>query len=152
MNQAIAGRFTKLYEDETGLYYEAETIPTTVGRDLATELRSGVLHNMSIQFDALREEYDKEANTFTVLESRLFEISPVLWGAYENSTVANVRNASDIMPFLEHLTARELRPEHIGQLTLVRAKINEILNTDDSEPGEPLGAGRETPPTLATLA
>lgn len=139
--RAMAGRFTDLIEDDVGLRYEAETIETSVGKDLAVELREGTLHNMSINFDSIAEDYDKEANRFIVREAKLYEISPVLWGAYEDSTVENVRGLGEMASNLERMyraleNGRELLPHEIGQLTQMRAKLTEILNTDDSEPDE----------------
>jgi hypothetical protein len=102
---------------------------------------------MSIGFDSIEESYNKDANKFTVIEARLWEISPVLWGAYESSTVENVREMADIPAMLDRFyraleNGRELREEEVGQLTMIRARIGEILNTDSSEPVTPLG---ETP-------
>lgn len=144
--RSIAGRYTDLYEDDVGLRYEAETIETSVGMDLAVELREGTLHNMSINFDSIAEDYDKNNNRFIVKEARLYEISPVLFGAYEESTVENVRSFDSMAADLDRMMGalkrgRELLPHEIGQLTKMRAKLTEILNTDDSEPDEtPLGS------------
>lgn len=142
--QAMAGKYTNLFEDNIGLRYEAETINTSVGQDLREELRAGTLHNMSIGFDSIEETYNKDENKYTVLEARLWEISPVLWGAYSSSTVENVREIPDIPAMLDRFyraleQGRELRDEEIGQLTLIRARIGEILNADSSEPVTPLG-------------
>ena len=144
---AIAGRYNSLYEDDIGLAYEAETIDTSIGKDLAIEIRENTLHNMSIMFDAVVEEYDKDQNKYTVKEARLYEISPVLWGAYETSTI-EMRSWEDMAFNLDRLVTacragRRLEPAQIGQLTTIREKIGQILHTEDSEPGEPLGAAPE---------
>ena len=49
------GSWLDLWEDSVGPAFEAETIPTDAGQNVAVEIRSGVLNTMSIGFDDLSQ-------------------------------------------------------------------------------------------------
>lgn len=91
--QSVAAKILELKEDATGLWFRARTIATGVGRDLAVELREEVVDTLSIGFDVVLEEIDRDSEPMlrTVIEARLYEISAVLWPAYAGATVEAVR-------------------------------------------------------------
>lgn len=105
---ALAARYLDLREDDTGLYYEAETIDTTVGRDLAEELRSGVINSNSVGWDSLVEEFNHEEDHRIIIEAKGYEISAVNWPAYEGATIDAVR-ALEQLPGLLEVAERQLR-------------------------------------------
>ena len=82
----LPGKFLDLHEDDTGPAYTAKTIETRDGKDLAVEIREDVINAMSIGFDVPKDgdEYDKERNLFTVKRAKMWEASPVYWGAYRS--------------------------------------------------------------------
>ncbi len=146
---ALAGTYTDLHEDDIGPAFSARTIPTTTGRDLAVEIREGEIQHMSIGFDPLREDYDKERSHFDVREARIWEASPVYWPAYSTGTIDQFR-ALERMPamigMLERATqairdGEEIPAEMIGQITRVRGMLDEILGTLDGSHEEEI----ETP-------
>lgn len=137
-----AGRFTSLVEDDKGLRFEAETINTTVGRDLAEELRAGVIDTVSIGFDSIREEWDQEEEKRTVLEARLYEISTVNWPAYENAKIDSVRAFDRLPAYLDALLSemregKVLSNTNFAKLTEARDLISQVIETAEPE---------ETPP------
>lgn len=136
----IPGKFTDLWEDTVGPAFEAETIPTPDGEAMGVELREGVINTMSIGFDSMREEYIKDENMFDVKEAKLYEASPVYWPAYQSATIDSVRSIDHMIPTLARfLTMLEagatLTEEQIGQLNMIRARINSVLG----------GSGATTP-------
>ncbi len=138
---AIAARYLSLEEDARGLRFEAETIGTTTGFDLAAELRAGVIDTMSIGFDAIREEYDSEEEKRTVLEARLYEISAVPWPAYEGAKIDSVRAFERLPEYLEALLqeireGKVLSNANFARLTEARDLIDGVIQSAQPEPAE----------------
>jgi HK97 family phage prohead protease len=137
---ALAGTYTDLHEDDIGPAFSARTISTTTGKDLAVEIREGEIQHMSIGFDPITEEYDKERSHFDVREARIWEASPVYWPAYSSGTIDQFR-ALERMPAMMGMLERamqairdgeEIPVEMIGQIQKVRGMLDEILGTLDS--------------------
>lgn len=133
----VAAKYLALEEDAVGLRFEVETIDTQVGRDLAVEVRAGVVDTVSLGFDAIREIWDSEEEDRTVLEARLWEISAINWPAYPDSTIDNVR-AFERLPAYLDAVLNELRQgktiadEDVTKLTEARGLIDEVIASADS--------------------
>lgn len=126
---ALAAKVLALREDDnTGLFFEAETINTTTGRDFAEELRSGVIDTVSNGFDSIVEEwnFDAEPEERVVIEARLYEISGVNWPAYAGAKIDKVRALDRLPAFLEAVEA-ELRAGGIP----TKAMIQRVGNARD---------------------
>lgn len=91
----VLGRTTSgtlaLSEDETGLLYEVDPPDTQIARDLMTSIKRGDVSQSSFGFQVVREEWRTPENraelpTRTILEARLFDVSPVTYPAYEETT------------------------------------------------------------------
>ena len=140
----IGARYLDISEDARGLKFEAETIDTTVGRDLAAELRAGVIDTVSVGFDAVREEWDSDEEKRTVLEARLFEISAVNWPAYPNAKIDSVRAFDRLPAYLDALLSemragKVLSSSNFAKLTEARDRIDEVIASatpEDSGPDE----------------
>ena len=152
---AQAGQWLDLFEDSEGPAFEAETIPTDVGKNVAVEIRSGVLNTMSIGFDDLSQDnYDQRQNMYTVREAKLYEASPVLWPAYSSATIDSVRSIEEIIPIFNRMMAVlengvELTNAQIGQLSLVRSRIGTLLDGPDESPPKEASRTGVTPATTA---
>lgn len=98
-----AGRLTSLEETDDGVRYEAETIDTSTGRDLAAELRAGTVDRNSFAFEATRESWDKDSDPWlcTVEKCTVWEVSPVNWPAYAGSVIDSVRSEVLASPMAE---------------------------------------------------
>jgi HK97 family phage prohead protease len=89
------GPIRTLREDEIGAYYEVDLIATAYVRELVPGIRAG-LYGASFAFRITREEYveapePSEYNALglperTVLETKVHEFGPVVWGQYEDAT------------------------------------------------------------------
>jgi HK97 family phage prohead protease len=82
-----------LSEDEKGL--KAEIIPpdTQAGRDAMTSIRRGDVSQMSISFQAIKQEWfypenKTEMPVRTIKEAKLFEVSPVTFPAFEATSIS----------------------------------------------------------------
>ncbi len=140
----IGARYLDIFEDARGLKFEAETIDTTVGRDLAAELRAGVIDTVSVGFDAVREEWDSDEEKRTVLEARLFEISAVNWPAYPNAKIDSVRAFDRLPAYLDALLSemragKVLSQANMNKLTEARDLLDQVIASatpEDTGPDE----------------
>ena len=79
-----------LKEDATGLYYEFEAPNTTAGNDLLENIRLGNVSQSSFGFDVKDSSWQiKDGKEHRLLESaaKLYDVSPVTFPAYNESTV-----------------------------------------------------------------
>jgi HK97 family phage prohead protease len=87
-----------LSEDGTGLRYEVAPPDTQWARDLMVTVQRGDVNQSSFGFQVVREEWTMpedraELPLRTILEARLFDVSPVTYPAYEETT-AEARSAA----------------------------------------------------------
>lgn len=91
------GRFTKLKEDNYGLYFEADVDETDDGERALIRFRNGTVNQFSTgcidMFD--RMEYDAETDSILVLETKLMEGSAVVFGSDTNTHV--VKSAQELI-------------------------------------------------------
>jgi HK97 family phage prohead protease len=138
----VAARFLQLFEDDTGLRFEVQTIDTVVGRDLAAEVRSGVVDTVSFGFDAIQEIWNADEEDRTVLEARLWEVSAVNWQAYPNSKIDSVRAFERLPAYMDNLLA-ELRAgkvisaANMNKLTEARELLNQVIDSASEATPEP---------------
>lgn len=89
----------RLSEDSRGLRAEADLPDTTAGRDLATLIRSGVVHSMSFGFSIPRggDSFSDDGQTREIKEAILHEVSIVTgWPAYNATSGVSVRDTEKI--------------------------------------------------------
>lgn len=81
----------ELREDDKGLYIKGKISNTSMGRDIKTLLRDGVLNEMSIGYDTLLSHYDGDG--IRHLEKLdLLEVSLVTWAMNEKATVTGYKS------------------------------------------------------------
>jgi HK97 family phage prohead protease len=89
------GRFTKLVEDEKGLYFEAELDDIPLVRDtIIPQYKSGTLNQHSIGFRYINADWKEKNNTeyYEVKEVELFEGSVVTMGCNEETPFLGFKN------------------------------------------------------------
>lgn len=79
-----------LSEDERGLRVEIKLIDTQQNRDVLASVRAGLVDSMSFGFSARSVKWDegKERDVRTLLDVDLFEVSPVVWPAYPDTSIS----------------------------------------------------------------
>jgi HK97 family phage prohead protease len=79
-----------LSEDAVGLRFECQLADTQAARDIAVSIERGDISQCSFAFDAVQEEWDfsGELPLRTLRQCRLYDVSPVTYPAYEDTTVA----------------------------------------------------------------
>lgn len=91
---ARSGAGLTIGSDDTGLYYEFDAPNTTIGNDLLANVRSGVIKQSSFAFTVKEEKWEDRGKgkpairTITKVE-RLYDVSPVTYPAYPDTTVAS---------------------------------------------------------------
>ena len=87
----ILGRTTnetlRLKEDKKGLKYEVDLPDTTYARDLKESILRGDITQNSFGFQTVKDEWSKDGKTRTLREVRLYDISPVTFPAYPQTSL-----------------------------------------------------------------
>lgn len=88
------GPFTKMVEDEKGLYVEGRLLVDEVqkAREARALMKSGAVSGMSIGFNTVVEEFDKKENIITLKELDLWEVSIVTFPANEAAQIESVKS------------------------------------------------------------
>lgn len=90
---ARSGAGLTLGSDDTGLYYEFDAPNTTIGSDLLENVRSGVIKQSSFAFtvkEQKRTVRNGQPDLRTIIKvERLYDVSPVTYPAYPDTTVAS---------------------------------------------------------------
>lgn len=114
----------KLTEDKRGLWVEAEMHKAELFEPVREAIASGAITGMSFRFSVVQEEWDesedREVPLRTITEVRLFELGPVVFPAYTDTTVG-------VRSDLDRLLAD---PETV-------ARLAQILGTPPAVPDGP---------------
>ncbi len=124
------GRPLELREDARGLYLKAQLSNTSLGRDVLTLIQDGVLTELSIGYDPIKDELDRAAGVRKLSEVRLYEISPVTWAMHPQALIASAKDLLDDL---------KAKPEVFAQFKALLAE------TEPPVPGTP------SPETAATF-
>lgn len=113
-----------LEEDNIGLRYEIIPPDTTWGKDAVESIRRGDVTNSSFSFSATKQEWDDsdpQMSIRTVVEAELYEVSPITFAAYPQSS-AGVRSAQDI--FESHVAERKAAADKKPDYSIRRKKLD----------------------------
>ena len=102
-----------LQEDERGLKFDLTLPDTSIGRDARALIKRGDVKGMSFGFRTLREQWDEadpKKVIRTLLEVRLYEVSPTPMPAYPQSSVA-ARSIEDVRNSYEEYHAEKVSRE-----------------------------------------
>lgn len=91
------GSIRKLTEDDHGLFVRARLSDNWLVQPVRDAIRDGAITGMSFQFAVTRDEWDKEQTFRTIREVKLFELGPVVWPAYEQTTVGVRSEITDLL-------------------------------------------------------
>lgn len=77
----------KLWEDDKGLGYEVELPETSYAQDLKESIKRKDITQNSFGFQTLRDEWSEDGKKRTLHEVKLYDVSPVTFPAYKQTTV-----------------------------------------------------------------
>lgn len=119
------GKPIAMEEDSKGLYIKAQISMTDAGRKAMTLMRDGVIDEMSIGYDVIKDDY-KKGNRM-LKEVRLWEFSPVTFAANEKAKITSAKNFSDL---LYNITSDSVSASDIKSAI---AKLDELLKRMEPE-------------------
>lgn len=136
------GTITKLREDDHGLYVEARLADNWLIEPVRDAIASGAIDGMSFRFNVMKESWDDsgEMPVRTLEEVRLLELGPVVFPAYDSTSVG-VRSA-DLAPLLNLPDADRAaiaRTLIVGTLTEPAPGTSEGTATEPTATPNPVG-------------
>lgn len=137
-------RTLRLFEDDTGLGYEIDPPDTQWARDALVTIERGDVDQSSFGFEVIREEWttnEDDENIRTLKEVKLFDVSPVTFPAYPQTSV-QLRSLLGVDPYelsnaLAMLESGALTPEHREMLQQFVTRVNDRLTAAPAEGGHP---------------
>ncbi len=78
----------KLWEDDKGLGFDVQLPDTTYANDLRESIKRKDITQNSFGFQAIQDEWSKDGSKRTLTEVKLFDVSPVTFPAYKQTSVA----------------------------------------------------------------
>lgn len=89
----IIGCYTKMYEDEHGLYVEGRLLTDSISkaREVHALLKAQVIDGLSIGYRTVKEEYDRDNDSLKLLEVKLYEVSIVTFPANDEARINCVK-------------------------------------------------------------
>jgi HK97 family phage prohead protease len=108
--------------DDVGLQYTCKLPGTSVADDLFESIKRGDITGSSFGFEAVKDSWDTKTNTRTLLQANVFDVAPVTFPAYGQTSV-QVRSMHGRMETIEFgvYRSRSLRPPSLP-LTAIQMK------------------------------
>jgi HK97 family phage prohead protease len=125
----------KLFVDDKGLRYEFPVPDTSYGRDLASNIRAGIIKGSSFSFiiskggEAWSVEEGRSVRTVTSVE-RLLDVGPVTFPAYRESEVSVARRSYE-----RHVAERRSNADAITSAKATMAQVRQFLKDHGREVG-----------------
>jgi uncharacterized protein len=93
------GKPVHMEEDSKGLYIKAKIAQTEVGKDAMTLMRDGIVNELSIGYNVVKDEWDRDKDIRRLKEVKLYEISAVTFASNPKATVTGVKFEDLIQEF-----------------------------------------------------
>jgi len=134
----VIGKYTKMAEDEHGLYVEGQLCMDTVkGREAYALLKMGAMSGLSIGYVPKKWEWDDENYTRTLKEVDLWETSIVTFPMNDKARIEDVKSLDDIKTVrdMEHFL-RDAKGFSKSEAGAVIATAKAALRRDAEEKAE----------------
>jgi len=141
------GTVRRVAEDERGLHVEARLSDNWLVQPVRDAIRDGAITGMSIQFSTVRADWNDANTARTVREVKLYEMGPVVFPAYEKTTVGVRSDLKDL------LACDTVRMDLARVMTFPNAVREDTLGeTDDTPPLAPVVPDKKAAEQAARLA
>lgn len=117
VNEPI-GKPIVMEQDDKGLYIKAKISMTETGKKAMELMRDGVIDEMSIGYDIIKDEY--KGKNRMLKELRLWEFSPVTFAANEKARITSVKSLSDLL--------NDIKKADKNEIINAIKKLNELLS------------------------
>jgi HK97 family phage prohead protease len=124
-------------DDDKGLKIECRLTPgVTFAQDFAKTVSAGSVDQMSYMFAAVRDSWSRDADgtqVRTILEAKLYEVSPVCFPAYEATSISARGIKLDLAESaMRHIKAAETAEEK-KQLRSIIVQLTAWVSDDDED-------------------
>lgn len=96
------GKPLAMSEDSKGLHVKAKISNTTLGKDVVQLIKDGVIDELSIGFNTIKDEWDQKSGARLIKEVKLWEFSPVTFAANEMAGISGIKS-QQLAPNLDKL-------------------------------------------------
>ena len=111
------GKPIMMEEDSKGLYIKAQISQTDIGKKAMILMRDGVVDEMSIGYDVIKDEY--KGKNRMLKELRLWEFSPVTFAANDKAKITSAKNFNELIYDIRNADRNEIKN--------AIEKLNELL-------------------------
>lgn len=101
------GKPIMMEEDSQGLYVKAMVSMTDIGKKAMTLMKDGVVDEMSIGYDVIKDEY--KGNKRMLKEVRLWEFSPVTFGANDKAKITQAKSINELINDIKNLNKDDIQ-------------------------------------------
>ena len=91
------GKPVEMQEDDKGLYVKAKLCNTETGKKCYELMKEGIINELSIGYDVIQDDYNRNEQIRYLKEVRLWKFSAVTFAANELATVNNVKNLDKLL-------------------------------------------------------
>lgn len=131
------GRFTKLVEDDYGLYFEAEIDDVPQGNRALTQYRSGTLNQFSYGFEYVwdKMEYREEDDAVLMYECKLWEGTACTLGRnQETYAIRSVEQYEDLLEAVQEELDEVIKEIPRSKQLEVRSALSRYISLASNKP------------------
>lgn len=144
------GKPIELREDDRGLFIRGKISNTSMGRDIRTLLKDGVLNELSIGYDTVAFDYDSETGIRHLKEIKLWEVSIVTWAMNDQAKIDDVKSlVEELKTEVKTGKISRRRMDALKPFIAVVKELLEILSFMDTPDADPPPADPDDPPAPA---
>jgi len=99
--QQPIGKPIAMSEDSKGLHVKAKISNTSLGKDVVQLIKDGVIDELSIGFNTIKDEWDQKSGARIIKEVKLWEFSPVTFASNDQAGILGIK--SQLAPNLDKL-------------------------------------------------
>lgn len=118
---------TFMEEDNHGLFVKGRISETALGKDVKALMKDGVINELSIGYNTIKDEFDNEKNVRRIKEVKLWEFSPVTFAANDAALITGVKNRAGLVANIKALN-NMITDEVKNGRTLDETAIQEVKN------------------------
>jgi hypothetical protein len=103
------GKPEVMQEDNHGLYVKARISKTPKGLEAMQLIRDGVIDEMSIGYNTIKEDWDAAKGVRIIKELKLWEFSPVTFAANDQAVITGAKNFNPMLVKMQDWINNELK-------------------------------------------
>ncbi|AHJ88602.1 head maturation protease [Geobacillus phage GBK2] len=137
------GKPVHMEEDTHGLYVKAKISNTQLGKDVIQLIKDGVIDELSIGYNTIKDEWDKKNNIRRIKEVKLWEFSPVTFAANDQAIITGAKGLTPSLYKMQQWIDDELKAGRVlsdANRKLVEQAIEALtalLNASEGKNYEP---------------